>query len=342
MKIIIYSQNLVSMDGVGNSVLYFKNLLKNFAEIEIISHHSNIKGVINFNKYLQSHQENNILLYHYSIYDVNLKLLLELNFKKRIIYYHGITYPDFFEKDSDLYKNCKRGLSEINLLDKFDLYISNSSQSHNQFLKNVNKRNLEINHIVMPPIELFKSKLPVLKDKLDKSILNFYYCGTLSNHKNVKSMIELFKNSKNYDLQLSIITSFSKNDAMGYLGEEKYYEFSNNGMRFFHRLNNLDMAKLIKKMNCFITFSLHEGFCIPLFNSIENSIATITYPLACLKDYFPADYKFLTKDDSIENIVDKYYYNFENIKKSKEFIKEKCTYYSRTGLDLILKEIDIS
>ena len=62
----------------------------------------------------------------------------------------------------------------------------------------------------MPPIELFKSKLPVLKDKLDKSILNFYYCGTLSNHKNVKSMIELFKNSKNYDLQLSVITSFSK------------------------------------------------------------------------------------------------------------------------------------
>ena len=44
MKIIIYSQNLVSMDGVGNSSLYFKNNLEKFLDVELISHHSNIEG----------------------------------------------------------------------------------------------------------------------------------------------------------------------------------------------------------------------------------------------------------------------------------------------------------
>ena len=51
MKIIIYSQNLVSMDGVGNSSIYFMNSLKSFADVELVAHYSNINGVTNFNEY---------------------------------------------------------------------------------------------------------------------------------------------------------------------------------------------------------------------------------------------------------------------------------------------------
>ena len=55
MKIIIYSQNLVSMDGVGNSSIYFMNSLKSFADVELVAHYSNINGVTNFNEYLKKH-----------------------------------------------------------------------------------------------------------------------------------------------------------------------------------------------------------------------------------------------------------------------------------------------
>ena len=116
MKIIIYSQNLVSMDGVGNSSIYFMNLLKSFADVELVAHYSNINVVTNFNEYLKKHNPNNILFYHYSIEDLNLKLLLTLSFKKRIIFYHGITPPKFFSYGSELFNNCKKGLSDINLL----------------------------------------------------------------------------------------------------------------------------------------------------------------------------------------------------------------------------------
>ena len=75
------------MDGVGNSSIYFMNLLNNIADIELVAHYSNISGVINFNEYIKKHNPNNILFYHYSIEDINLKLLLELNFKKRIIFF---------------------------------------------------------------------------------------------------------------------------------------------------------------------------------------------------------------------------------------------------------------
>lgn len=86
---------------------------------------------------------------------------------------------------------------------------------------------------------------------------------------------------------------------------------------------------------------MHEGFCIPLFNSIENLSPTISYPLKCLEDYLPLDYKFLDKKDSLENIKEKYYYNLENIRKTKNFIKEKCLIYADTGIKLIFKTINM-
>ena len=116
MKFIIYSQNLVSMDGVGNSAIYFKKLLNKSAETELVAHYSNINCVTSFKEYIKKHNANNILFYHYSIEDINLNLLLKLKFKKRIIYFHGITPPKFFPYGSDLFNSCKRGLSDINFL----------------------------------------------------------------------------------------------------------------------------------------------------------------------------------------------------------------------------------
>jgi len=71
VKIIIYSQNLVSMDGVGNSSIYFMNLFKSFADVDLVANYSNIPFVINFKEYLKKHNANNILFYHYSIEDLN-------------------------------------------------------------------------------------------------------------------------------------------------------------------------------------------------------------------------------------------------------------------------------
>ena len=340
MKIIIYSQNIIAMDGVGNSSIYFKNILKNFTNVEVIAQHFNIDGVKSFHNYLKIHNPNNILLYHYSIFDINIKSLLELNFRKRIIYYHGITPKEFFPKGSELYKNCKQGIADINLLDGFDLYISNSSESKFQFLENLNKKYMENPHIIMPPTDLFKKEEEKINLKKKSSNLDFYYCGTLSKHKNVYSLLEKFNKWNKDNLKLSIFTSFSKDETLGSLGENKYMEFLEQGIRFFHRLNNQEMSKLNKCMDCFITFSMHEGFCIPLFNSIENLSPTISYPLKCLKDYLPRDYVFLDKNDGLENIQEKYYSNLQNIINTKNFIKNKCLFYKENGLELIFKTIN--
>ena len=341
MKIIIYSQNLVSMDGVGNSSIYFMNLLRNFAEIELVAHYSNINGVTNFNEYLKKHDPNNILFYHYSIEDLNLKLLLTLIFKKRIIFYHGITPPKFFSNGSELFNNCKKGLSDINLLDDFDLYISNSTESKNQFLKKVNNNFIEKeNFIIMPPIDLFLKKTKNYKNISLKSGLKFYYCGTLSNHKNVNSLLELFNKNQRSQHKLSIFTSYSKLNCINYLGNNKYREFLKNGIKFFYQLEDEKLNNNLRTMNCFITLSLHEGFCIPLFNAIDNFNPVLSLPLKCLQDYFPKNYKYISKVDDLSNMENKYFYNLEHIETFRDFIRYKSKDLTKTGLDLIISRID--
>ena len=336
MKIIIYSQNLVSMDGVGNSSIYFMNLLKNFADIELVAHYSNINGVTTFKEYLKKHDPNNILFYHYSIEDLNLKLLLTLSFKKRIIFYHGITPPKFFSNGSELFNNCKKGLSDINLLDDFDLYISNSTESKNQFLKKVNNNFIEKeNFIIMPPIDLFLKEAKKYKNISLKSGLKFYYCGTLSNHKNVNSLLELFNKNQRSQHKLSIFTSSSKLNCINYLGNNKYREFLKNGIKFFYQLEDEKLNNNLRTMDCFITMSLHEGFCIPLFNSINDFNPVLSLPLKCLQDYFPKNYKYISHNDNFEEIQNKYLHNLENINKFRDFIKDKAKGLTQTGLNML-------
>ena len=329
------------MDGVGNSSLYFMNLFKSFADVDLVANYSNIPFVINFKEYLKKHNFNNILFYHYSTEDLNIKLLLELKFKKRIIYYHGITPPKFFPIDSNLFKSCKKGLSDINLLVDFDLYLSNSTASKNQFFNHFNTNFLDYENFVnMPPVDIFSKDSKTYKIKSQKSELDFYYCGTLINHKNVNLLLELFNGNTNKKFNLSIFTSFSKEDSFNILGEKRYKEYLKNRINFFHKLEDENMNINLQKMNCFITLSLHEGFCIPLFDAINNFKPVLSFPLKCLVDYFPKNYKYISKVDDLSNMENKYFYNLEHIETFRDFIRYKSKDLTKTGLDLIISRIE--
>ena len=328
------------MDGVGNSSIYFMNLLKNFFDVLLVANYSNIDGVINFNEYLKNHNPKNILFYHYSIEDLNIKSLLELKFKKRIIYFHGITPPKFFPIGSELFNSCKKGLSDIKLLFDFDLYLSNSTESKNQFLDKINPNFIDSKkYINMPPVDMFYENNKNKKRNSLNSELNFYYCGTIINHKNVNLLLDLFNKNSENQIKLSIFTSTSKEDTFNFLEQYKYIEYLKNGIKFFHRLEDEKMNFHFQKMNCFITTSLHEGFCIPLFNAIDNFIPVLSFPLKCLEDYFPKEYKFISSIDNLVDIQKKYYHNLENIEPIRDYIRGKTKDLTKTGLDLILKTI---
>ena len=112
MKIIIYARNITQLDGVGNSVRYFKNIFDIKFDTQLVSIHSDIKGVKTISDYLKIHDKSNILIYHFSIYDLAQEKILNLNFKERIIYYHGITEPSLLRNNHTVSLECTEDLNK--------------------------------------------------------------------------------------------------------------------------------------------------------------------------------------------------------------------------------------
>lgn len=335
MKLIIYSQNIVEMDGVGNSVFYFSKVLEKFFDVEIIAHFTNIQTVKNFKQYIAHHDDENILLYHYSIKDVNLDLLLDLNFKKRILYFHGITPANFFKTGSELFKNCKEGIESIKDLGAFDLYLSNSTATKKQFLHN---SNFEINKfLIMPPIDILGMAFlnSAIKSNIKKE-LSAYYIGSLSAHKRVNDLLKAFENY-NSEINLNIYTNYSEEDTKNVI---KNYSriLKNSNISFFNRLGDELMHLNTIEKDFFISFSMHEGFCIPAFNSLMKMKPALVYELECFKDYFPFEYNYLSKKDNLDVIKKKYLFNLSKINSFHQHIKDRCLKLSKEGFESI-KEI---
>ena len=59
------------MDGVGNSSIYFMNLLKSFFDVILVANYSNIHGVKNFKRIRVRHgKAYETLGYHKNIHDI--------------------------------------------------------------------------------------------------------------------------------------------------------------------------------------------------------------------------------------------------------------------------------
>lgn len=327
MKIILYARNIVTLDGVGNSVIDFETKLNNYYSTFLVSIYSDKKNVINFQDYLSKHDSKNILFYHFSIYDENLSEILNLKFKYKIIYFHGITPPEKL-LDIRLKSECQKGLDQIKNLTNFDLYFFNSSESKSQFKKNSKiKENDKL--YIMPPVDI-KNRYSYCDRKYKKPInenINAYYLGSFGDHKKVDLLIDKFSR-ENTKIKLSIFSSLISEDM-----PKKYTEKLLNKQFTYHsRVNDIEIKKYIQNMDFFISLSDHEGFCIPFFEAILLNKPALINKLNCFSDYLPKDYCYLSNEPNEKNFVETFFVNYKNLISDRDFILAKLEKKHADGL----------
>ena len=322
MKVVTFSRNIFYKDGVGNSAIHFNNFFSRFHETIMVSIDKDVNDVLGIDEYRKDHSKENILFYHFSIFDRNLDDILKLNFKYKIIYFHGITTPELL--DNEFTKNeCNKGIEQIKLLNNFDLYLFNSPQSKSQFLKNLNT-NLEIRSLILPPLDLndrFLINNHNLINLQKKEKYNAFYLGTLSSHKNISELLDFCERFKN-QINLSIFTSdpnFLNNEFM------QKYKLNNENLNlsFKYKCSDNDLLNYIKGMDFFITFSKHEGFCLPLFESIFLNKSLLVKELDTFKFFLPPDFKFLNNDYDFYDIENTILINSMNINITRDYVSEK-------------------
>ncbi len=268
-------------DAIGNEVLLIREILKSWGyESEIFA--QNIHESIDCANYYLEHKKrsskNNVLIYHLSIGSDVSKYVMNVPDRK-ILLYHNITPPHFFYGINDnLALILGHGRNELKMLaEKTDVALGDSEYNRLELEENGYKETGVL------PLLIDFSKYDIhntkIIDKYDDNWTNILFVGRISPNKKQEDIIKCFYYYKaiNPNSRLFLIGGFN--------GCERYYNYLENlindlGIKDVYLLGTVDFADLIAYYmlaDIFLCMSEHEGFNVPLIESMHFGIPIIAY-----------------------------------------------------------------
>lgn len=272
-------------DAIGNDMVEIRTILRDSGySSEIFSRDIDPKmeGVRDYRDYKMFSSSENILLLHYSI-GLGPELL---NFikslpDKKILIYHNITPPQFFQGiDSTMEYYTMMGLEELKQL-RGIVEIALGDSEYNR--KELEKLGFRESYIL--PIFVDLEKYNVLADKkiIDKygdDQVNILFVGRIAPNKKIEDVIKSFYCYKKY------INGQSRLLLVGdYSIESSYYQdlkslIERLGIKDVNFAGHVSFEELVayyRSADIFITMSEHEGFCVPLIESMYFDIPIVAY-----------------------------------------------------------------
>lgn len=280
MKIAIAAVNIYLKDAIGNFCYDLADVYrKNNHEVDLYSEASDQNGCVShYEKLFSNPDQYDLIFYHHSIYEPNLDKILKLPTKK-IVYFHGITPPDLLRKFEPVTADyCEKGLGQLSALSKFDLICVNSLSSAKQLEKDIPA----LNPVVIPPIVstrvAFQSIQGKSKKTDQKTLLSV---GRVVPHKKIEDTILLFnaflKKYPHINLTLKIIGTFPEtqyhHDIFNLIEELGIKE----KIIFDGFVSDEALVEAYENADCYVLMSEHEGFGVPLFETLKANIPILAY-----------------------------------------------------------------
>ena len=291
-RIAILTPSLATADAVGNDVLQMSNVLtRKGHEVRVFCEsHSNTDAVVfdvaRLNKFLKS--SNDVLIYHHSRgWDPGLELIRSLRCR-RIIRYHNVTPPQFFDGYSRTDKElCERGRQELTQFAALgcDLYLSASAFSMRELVAigaDVSKS------FVVPPFHQIDrlSKITADQKTIDQyskgDTANILSVGRIVPHKNQHHLVEAFAHY-HYDCNKAsrLIFVGKGGDGLSTYSKLLHRTVQKLGLTKAVIFTGSVPDEVLKAYyliaDAFVTVSEHEGFCVPLVEAMAMKLPITAY-----------------------------------------------------------------
>lgn len=232
-----------------------------------------------YKKYIQS--KDDLLIYHYSIYSENINLYKDSD-NIKIFEYHNITPPNYvYGYDDYLWQMCKRGRDELKNLTRCKISVGDSEYNRLELVKNGFD---EATSNVLPIFLHYDDFALVninekLFERFNDDYVNIIFVGRIVPNKKIEDIIKTFfvynktinpksrlflvgaKFLKKYDTQLSNLVDYLKLDTV----------------YFTDKVPLSDLKTYYELADLFLCMSEHEGFCVPLIESIYFKVPIIAY-----------------------------------------------------------------
>ena len=280
---------LAPRDAVGDEVLAIRDVLRNLgyiSEIYVETIHPEMSH--ESKKFFSSRKkfEEDILIYHHAVGSKLADAILDSS-SKIIMIYHNITPEDYFKGiNDDVVESNRLGREQLTKLkDKVSLTIT-----HSEFSSKELRRKGFSNVITIPFLIDFSSYDVKTDDELIKKFgnsVNMLFVGRFVPHKRIENIIKIFAYYN------TCINSNSNLFLVGsYVGMEKYYQWLRylvehsklSNVYFVTKLDDKELASYYKLADIYLSMSEHEGFGVPLVESMYFGIPIIAYNSSAVPD----------------------------------------------------------
>lgn len=295
-------------DAVSNDAIEIRGALRRLGyDSEIFAKYIHPK-VSKFVKPLKKYNKSpeNIVIYHFSLAGFEVTEFVKSLPDIKILIYHNITPHNYFRYVNDeLYNICRIGRYELKTLSKIVKIALGDSE--------YNKNELDINgfkNTGVLPILLDYSKYDLKPDKavmekFNDGFINLLFVGRISPNKKQEDLIKAFYYYKKINPKSRLFLAGS------YKGMEKYF---NPLQAMVKRLNLTDviftgemtfeeMIAYYRLSDIFLCMSEHEGFCVPLVESMYFKIPIIAYNSTAVP-YTLADCGILINEKHYDEIAE--------------------------------------
>lgn len=256
-------------------------------------------------------QDGDLIFYNHSIFDPSVSLVTELQVPKAY-YFHNITPPDLLlSYEPKTAENCRLGLEQVALAKKFDVVLANSEASAHVVrnrLAEVGSDTANMDIRVCPPVvdaQRWLSVTSVEDDTTDSGTRRFLMVGRLAPHKGHRQMLECIDRLATTHPNIAI--DIVGGPADGALVQEIKKQAATIGARknleinFFHDIPEEMLKRLYENAFACLSFSQHEGYCIPALDALFFDKPMFSMPLPALQEVLGPAYLPLSLSDTDAN-----------------------------------------
>ncbi|MBQ8614595.1 MAG: glycosyltransferase [Ruminiclostridium sp.] len=289
MKIVQMTHTLVHGDAVSNNVIAIKHLLEESGYTSKV-YACNVRGKFESGVYRYKDNmqlsEDDILVYHMSIGCELNDAAVSFRCRKLMIY-HNITPPDYFEYyNPEAEARCRQGLEQLHKMkDNFDYVICDSEFNREDLLKIGFDEKKTVTMPLFIDTDSYKAEADAaVVEKYNDGRKNILFVGRIAPNKKIQDVIRVFAHYKKYfdsDSRLIIVG----NGTEGLYYNELCEYIRAIGVKDVVFTGHVEFSELIayyKSADLFLCMSEHEGFCVPVIEAMFFEIPVIAYSAAAL------------------------------------------------------------
>lgn len=234
-------------------------------------------------------RSDDILIYHYSAYSPNTQLY-QRSRNRRLLVYHNITPAEYLTAyDADLAAICRLGRDALPQLGDADLAVGVSETNRRELLA----AGFDAHRVVALPILLNLAAWdatppnPRLTGRLSDGRVNVLFVGRVVPNKAFEDVIKIFaayRRAIQPDARLALVGSRVLPRYSAVLDRLVERLGLGDAVTFTDRVPLADLRAYYETAHVFLSASRHEGFCVPLLESMRFGVPILAYAAAAVPE----------------------------------------------------------